>query len=249
MSAQMFTVHEHLKEFKRRLLLTLVLFAGAFVGIFVKVKDVFALLLDKGTAIGYSLISLSPQEVITQEFRLSAVLALFVILPMALYQIWAYVMQPEKCRDKAKAAAGILLILLLFLLGAIFAFKFMIPFMLEFLYGISGELKVVDTTITVEKYVSFYVSTITIFGMVMEMPAVSAILSRVGLISPQILKKIRPFAVVTIFIISAVVTPPDVTSQLMVAIPMVAVYELCILLSKVFTKKEVRRLCEEEPNL
>ena len=224
-------------ELKKRLLWTVIIFVAVFILTFIKIKDIFEILLDKGVEIGYSLISLSPQEVITQEFRLAAVLALFITFPVALYQIWAYVMQPEKTRDKLKTTTGIVLIMALFLLGAIFAFKLIIPFMLDFLLKISNELKVVDKTISVEKYVSFYISTLTVFGVIMEMPAITVVLSRVGLITPKVLRKIRPFAVVVIFIVGAIVTPPDVTSQLMVAIPMIAVYELCILVSKIFGQK------------
>ncbi len=232
------TVSGHLRELKRRFLCVAILFIALFILLFIKISAVFTPLLERGAAVGYSFISLSPQEVITQELRLAAVIALFVTLPFILYHAWAYITVPEGFKEKIRIIGGSALVSVLFLLGAIFAFQLMIPFMLEFLLGVSKGIKMVETTITVEKYVSFYISTITIFGTIMEMPAVTIVMSKAGIITPELLKKIRPFMIVGIFIISAIVTPPDVTSQLMVAVPMTAVYELCTVLSRLFLRKE-----------
>ncbi len=251
MNTRLGTVSEHIKELKTRLLWTIAALLAITILLFAKITPLFNFLLEQGTEVGYSFISLSPQEVITQEIRLSVALALFAVQPLALYQVWAYIEQPETIKRKLKTIAGILLILVLFLLGAIFAFKLMLPFMLDFLYKISGELKGVETTITIEKYLSFYISTLVVFGCITETPAVTAVMSKLGVVTPELLKKIRPFSVVAIFIVGAIVTPPDITSQLMVAIPMLAVYEVCIVTSKVFSMKEKRggKTCVAEQNL
>lgn len=117
-----------------------------------------------------------------------------------------------------------------------FAYKLMMPFMLRFLStGIEGA-DYIQTTTSIESYVSLCLTMFIIFGCVFEMPLVTIILSKMGIANPEILKKGRGVAIVLIFFIAAVVTPPDIVSQCMVAIPMVLLYFVSIFLSGIFYK-------------
>ena len=129
-----------------------------------------------------------------------------------------------------------LLGLILFCVGVLFAYKLMMPFMLRFLStGIEGA-DYIQTTTSIESYVSLCLTMFIIFGCVFEMPLVTIILSKMGIANPEILKKGRGVAIVLIFFIAAVVTPPDIVSQCMVAIPMVLLYFVSIFLSGIFYK-------------
>ena len=129
-----------------------------------------------------------------------------------------------------------LLGLILFCVGVLFAYKLMMPFMLRFLStGIEGAEYILPTT-SIERYVNLCLTMFIIFGCVFEMPLITIILSKMGIINPQILKQVRGVAIVVIFFIAAVVTPPDIVSQCMVAIPMVLLYFVSIFLSGIFYK-------------
>ena len=121
-------------------------------------------------------------------------------------------------------------------LGVLFAYKLMMPFMLRFLStGIEGA-EYIQTTTSIESYVNLCLTMFIIFGCVFEMPLITIILSKMGIINPQILKQVRGVAIVVIFFIAAVVTPPDIVSQCMVAFPMVLLYFVSIFLSGIFYK-------------
>ena len=140
----------------------------------------------------------------------------------------------------------ILLGLALFVVGVMFAYKLMMPFMLRFLStGIEGA-DYIQTTTSIESYVSLCLTMFIIFGCVFEMPLVTIILSKMGIANPEILKKGRGVAIVLIFFIAAVVTPPDIVSQCMVAIPMVLLYFVSIFLSGIFYKPRSESEDEED---
>ena len=112
----------------------------------------------------------------------------------------------------------------------------MMPFMLRFLStGIEGA-EYIQTTTSIESYVNLCLTMFIIFGCVFEMPLITIILSKMGIINPQLLKQARGVAIVIIFFIAAVVTPPDIVSQCMVAGPMVLLYFISIFLSGIFYK-------------
>lgn len=117
-----------------------------------------------------------------------------------------------------------------------FAYKLMMPFMLQFLStGIEGA-DYIQTTTSIESYVSLCLTMFIIFGCVFEMPLVTIILAKMGIANPQLMKKGRGIAIVLIFFVAAVVTPPDIVSQCMVAIPMVLLYFVSTFLSGIFYK-------------
>ena len=139
-----------------------------------------------------------------------------------------------------------LLGLILFCVGVLFAYKLMMPFMLRFLStGIEGA-DYIQTTTSIESYVNLCLTMFIIFGCVFEMPLVTIILAKMGIANPQLLKKGRGIAIVLIFFVAAVVTPPDIVSQCMVALPMVLLYFVSIFLSGIFYKPRSEENDEED---
>ena len=171
-----------------------------------------------------------------QYFRVSLLAAVVVTVPVALYQVYAFAKPGLKKSETFFLKLVILLGLALFVVGVMFAYKLMMPFMLRFLStGIEGA-DYIQTTTSIESYVSLCLTMFIIFGCVFEMPLVTIILSKMGIANPQILKKGRGVAIVLIFFVAAVVTPPDIVSQCMVAIPMMLLYFVSIFLSVIFYK-------------
>ena len=229
------TLTGHLKELRNRLIVCAVVFVVAVV-----VTLMYAdRLIDILTAMGqgyYTFVSIAPQEKLMQYFRVSLLAAFVITVPVALYQIYAFAKPGLKKSKTFFLKLVILLGLALFCVGVLFAYKLMMPFMLRFLStGIEGA-DYIQTTTSIESYVNLCLTMFTIFGCVFEMPLVTIILSKMGIIYPELLKKGRGIAIVCIFFVAAVVTPPDIVSQCMVAGPMVLLYFISIFLSGVFYK-------------
>lgn len=229
------TLTGHLKELRNRLIICAVVFV---VGVVVSLAYADRLI-DLLTAMGrdyYQFVSIAPQEKLMQYFRVSILAGVVVTVPVAFYNIYAFAKPGLKKSESAFFKLVMLLGLILFCVGVLFAYKLMMPFMLRFLStGIEGA-EYIQTTTSIESYVNLCLTMFIIFGCVFEMPLITIILSKMGIINPQILKQVRGVAIVVIFFIAAVVTPPDIVSQCMVAIPMVLLYFVSILLSGIFYK-------------
>ena len=196
-------------------------------------------LIDVLTAMGrdyYQFVSIAPQEKLMQYFRVSILAGVVVTVPVAFYHIYAFAKPGLKKSESFFFKMVMVLGLALFCVGVLFAYKLMMPFMLRFLStGINGA-EYIQTTTSIESYVNLCLTMFMIFGCVFEMPLITIILSKMGIINPTLLKQVRGVAIVIIFFIAAVVTPPDIVSQCMVAGPMVLLYFISIFLSGIFYK-------------
>ena len=222
------TLTGHLKELRNRLIICAVVFV---VGVVVSLAYADRLI-DLLTAMGrdyYEFVSIAPQEKLMQYFRVSILAGVVVTVPVAFYHIYAFAKPGLKKSES-------FFFKMVMLLGVMFAYKLMMPFMLRFLStGIEGA-EYIQTTTSIESYVNLCLTMFIIFGCVFEMPLITIILSKMGIINPQLLKQVRGIAIVIIFFIAAVVTPPDIVSQCMVAGPMVLLYFISIFLSGIFYK-------------
>ena len=136
------------------------------------------------------------------------------------------------------ATTGLVLVmgLGLFVVGVLFAYFVSLPFMLNFMATLEGADYIVQTT-SIASYVSFCITIFLIFGAVFEMPLVVVVLSRMGIVSPTLMKNARGIMIVLIFFVAAVITPPDIVTQTMVALPMCILYMVSTALCKIFYKK------------
>ncbi len=239
------TLTGHLKELRNRLIICAVVFVVAVVVTLTRADWFIDLLTDMGQGY-YTFVSIAPQEKLMQYFRVSLLASFVVTVPVALYQIYAFAKPGLKKSETFFLKLVILLGLALFCIGVLFAYKLMMPFMLRFLStGIEGA-EYIQTTTSIESYVNLCLTMFTIFGCVFEMPLITIILSKMGIIYPELLKKGRGIAIVLIFFIAAVVTPPDIVSQCMVAGPMVLLYFVSTFLSGIFYKPRSADDDEEE---
>ena len=180
-----------------------------------------------------ALTSFGNRSTIAATFMVCVVI---VTVPVAFYHIYAFAKPGLKKSESTFFKLVMLLGLILFCVGVLFAYKLMMPFMLRFLStGINGA-EYIQTTTSIESYVNLCLTMFIIFGCVFEMPLITIILSKMGIINPTLLTQVRGVAIVIIFFIAAVVTPPDIVSQCMVAGPMVLLYFISIFLSGIFYK-------------
>jgi sec-independent protein translocase protein TatC len=130
-------------------------------------------------------------------------------------------------------------------IGIIFAYKIMLPFMLYFLIDLSKGSNI-TASISVQNYMTFLLTIFMIFGIVFELPVVTVALTQMGLLKVQWMRAGRRVVIVVIFFVAALITPPDIVSQIMVSIPMIGLYELSIIISSILLKVRKNKKSEEE---
>lgn len=174
----------------------------------------------------------------------TAIIAGFILaFPYVVYQFWSFI-KPALYENERNHARGAVAIMSgLFLLGILFGYYLIVPFSIDFLatYSISKE---VVNQINILSYISSVVSIVIAGGVSFELPVIAYFLSRVGLLTPRFLKKYRKHSYVVLLIIAAIITPPDVLSQILVAIPLVILYEISIIISGRVEKANLRKLEE-----
>ena len=168
----------------------------------------------------------------------TSITAGFIIaFPYVIYEFWKFV-APAMHSDERKYAKGFIFVTsLLFFLGVLFGYYVVTPLSINFL----GKYQVSDIVLNefdLSSYISLVRASVLASGLIFELPIVIYFLTKVGIVTPQFLKTYRKYALVIVLILSAVITPPDIVSQIIVAIPVLILYEVSIIISKFMYKKE-----------
>jgi sec-independent protein translocase protein TatC len=166
--------------------------------------------------------------------KVTMMLALMISLPWVLYQAWAFVAPGLYTHEKRLVAPLIISSSALFILGVAFCYYFVFGTVFKFINEFAP--KSISVAPDIENYLDFVLTMCLAFGLTFEVPVVVIVLVRMGLVTVEKLKSIRPYVIVGAFVIAAIVTPPDVMSQLFLAIPLCLLYELGLLLAPLFAK-------------
>jgi sec-independent protein translocase protein TatC len=166
--------------------------------------------------------------------KVTMMLALMISLPWVLYQAWAFVAPGLYTHEKRLVAPLIISSSALFILGVAFCYYFVFGTVFKFINEFAP--KSISVAPDIGNYLDFVLTMCLAFGLTFEVPVVVIVLVRMGLVTVEKLKSIRPYVIVGAFVIAAVVTPPDVMSQLFLAIPLCLLYELGLLLAPLFAK-------------
>ena len=177
--------------------------------------------------------------------KVALMLAFVITLPHTLYQAWAFVAPGLYTHEKRLALPLIAGSSLLFFSGMLFAYFAALPLVFEFITYFAPEGVAVMTDIN--KYLSFVLSMFMAFGITFEVPVIVMILVRTNLISIEKLREIRPYVIVGAFVIAAIVTPPDVISQFMLAVPLCLLYEVGIIIANATLKKAAKENVKTSP--
>ncbi|WP_067150617.1 twin-arginine translocase subunit TatC [Pseudotamlana agarivorans] len=171
----------------------------------------------------------------------TAILGGFIIsFPYIIYQLWKFV-SPGLHSDERKHSRGFIIISsLLFFIGVLFGYYIVTPLSINFLanYSISD---MVDNQIDISSYIALVRSSALASGLIFELPIIIYFFTKIGLVTPEILKKYRKYALVIVLILSAVITPPDIASQVIVAIPILILYQVSILISRIVVRNQKRK--------
>ena len=224
----------HLEELRHRLIIALGTVGGCFLALYPFSERLLVIL--HVPIQNEQLYMLSPAEAFVVHLKLTVFAAIVAAVPVLLYQIWAFVAPGLYVHEKRYALPFVAVASVFFLLGGLFAYGVMLPFGLKFLLGYGGTL--IQPMISVSNYVTFVTTMMLVFGAVFELPVILLFLAKMGIVTPAMLRGFRKYAIVGAFIIGAILTPPDVVSQVMLAGPLLVLYELSIWACAVFVKLE-----------
>ena len=186
--------------------------------------------LPKGT----TLIATSVISPFMVPLKIMLMAAFLIALPVVLYQLWAFVAPGLYSHEKKLILPLVVSSTLLFFVGVAFCYFFVFGQVFKFIQGFAP--KSITAAPDIEAYLSFVLTMFLAFGLAFEVPVVVVVLARMGIVSVQKLKDFRGYFVVLAFVIAAIVTPPDVVSQLALAIPMCLLYEMGIWAAQIFIK-------------
>ncbi len=184
---------------------------------------------------GGQLIALSPVSPLTATIMLAFYIALFAAMPVILYQVWAFVAPGLYKKERRFAFPLLATSIVLFYAGIAFAYFVVFPLVFGFVSSFTPDK--VEYQPDMAEYVSFIMMVVLVFGLAFETPIATVLTVWTGLTTPEKLGKARPYVFLAAFIIGMLLTPPDVISQTMLAVPVYLLYELGILMSRLFRTK------------
>ena len=232
---------DHLEELRWRIIKALIgiVIGSIVIGIFIDYIITEILLSPaKSTEPPMSIINLKPYGQLTLYFEVILIGGLILSLPNVLYQFWKFA-EPALKESERKYIKWIVFFSTISFLGGVFFIYFvLLPTALKF-FATFGSISI-SNQISIEEYLSFVISMLLTGGIVFELPLVSFFLGKIGILTPKFMRKYRRHAIVIILILAGILTPgPDVTSQVLLALPLLILYELSILLCKMAQKPKL----------
>jgi sec-independent protein translocase protein TatC len=185
------------------------------------------------------LVFLAPAEAFWMNIKVAFVVGLILALPVIFHQLWKFISPGLLQKEKKYIIPFIILATSLFLVGAAFCFFIVLPFAMEFLltYKVGDFL---SPMLSVGNYVDFCLKFILAFGAIFELPIAIIFFTRMGIVTPKTLAKNRKYAVLLAFVAAAILTPtPDAFNQTLMAVPMIVLYEVGVIVSRIFIRRKV----------
>lgn len=229
------TLLSHLVELRSRILKLGAAVVAVFVVLLPFSKTIFNFVAEPliSQLEGGQMIATNPISVVFTPFKLTFIVALAVAMPIVLYQVWAFVAPGLYRREKRFAFPLLASSIALFYAGIAFAYFVLFPLVFSFLVAFAPDI--VDVMPDITNYVSFVVMISFVFGLAFEVPVATVLIVWAGLTTPEKLTKARPYVFLGAFVVGMFLTPPDVISQTLLAVPVYLLYELGIVMSRVFT--------------
>jgi sec-independent protein translocase protein TatC len=218
---------DHLEELRHRLIVSL---AGIGLGFAVSYGFSQQILLLLQRPMPARLVFIAPTEAFFVNIKVAFYAGLFLSVPLILFEVWKFVAPGLYEHERRYSFPFLIISTILFLVGALFAYVVMLPIVLHFLIAQGGETW--KPNITLSNYLSFCMRLILAAGLIFQFPVLMYFLAKVGVVTPEFLVKNRKYAVLAAFIIAAVLTPPDVFSQVLLAVPLYLLFEASIFVAK-----------------
>lgn len=240
----------HLQDLRKRLMLSLLSVVICFVACFSFHEEIFTWVQTPishafSSGIKGKLIQVAPAEYLFVAIKVSFFAAFVISVPIVFWQLWLFVAPGLYKHEKKLILPFVFFGSFMFGLGLFFCYQVVFPLIIRYVLAFGNE--VVEANIASDEYLSFFIRIMLAFGFVFELPVMAFFLGKIGLITDNTLKRSFRYAVVAIFVIAAIVTPPDVISQLLLAVPMVVLYGVAIIILK-FVNPEKKEDETSPPN-
>ncbi len=231
------TLLSHLVELRSRLLVIAASVIIAFICLLPFSRDIFTLVSEPLREVlpGNAMIATAVASPLLTPFKLTFFAALFLVMPVVLFQIWNFIAPGLYKKEKRFAVPLLATSIILFYLGITFAYIVVFPLMFGFFTSVAPAGVEVQTDIT--QFLDFVTTIVFAFGIAFEVPVATVLVVWAGLTNVEKLGKARPYVFLMAFIAGMFLTPPDVISQTLLAVPVYILYELGIIMSRIFVKK------------
>jgi sec-independent protein translocase protein TatC len=227
----------HLGEIRYRLIRIIVFFAILFVICFSLSEPLLHFL--RAPIQDMDLIFISPTEVFFAHLKLSFFVALALSVPFILYHVWEFISPGLKIVERKHTLPFVIFSTVSFFCGALFAHFIILPIGLNFL--LTYKASTLTPSITLDYYLVFIARLILVFGIIFELPLIILFLTQIGVMKPEILTRNRKYGILIIFVVSAILTPPDVVTQILMAIPLLLLYEISIVFCRAAYRKKQKK--------
>ena len=232
----------HLEELRKRLVVCAIGVGAGFVIAYIFAERLFQLLVAPLKSVmpeGDQLIFTNLPEMFFAYIKVAFIAGIMAAAPLIFYQLWMFIAPGLYRKEKKMAIPFVISSTILFVGGALFGYFVVFPFGFKFFIGFSNEY--VKALPSVKQYFSFSMKLLFAFGVVFELPVIIFFLSKMGIVTPQFLSQKRKYAILLTFALAAILTPPDVITQCMMAGPLIVLYEIGILVSRIAQKKKEDR--------
>ncbi len=229
----------HLEELRKRLIICFIAIGVGFVlsyGFKEKLFEILTHPLIKVMPSGDKLIFTGLPEAFFTYLKVAFISGIILSTPVIFYQFWKFVAPGLYDKEKRLLFPIVALSTLFFVGGAFFGYFIVFPFGFKFFLGFASDT--IRPLPSMREYLSFSTKMLLAFGLVFELPLIITFFARMGIVSVDLLKKKRKYAILIIFTVSAILTPPDVATQIMMAVPLMVLYEVSIVGAKIFGKKK-----------
>lgn len=223
---------EHLSDLRKQIIKGLTVFILFFIVVFSTINIWFPFITR-----GHSLVILGPLEVVKFYMTISTTLAFGLAMPFLVHFLWSFIKPGLKEEESRFLGLYAPIMLVLFLVGVAFGYFVVNPLSYTFLVSIGATN--FDVMVSANEYMHFLIMTTVPLGLLFELPIVALFLSAIGVLTAESMKKIRGWSYIAMGVGSAVITPPDFISQLLVLIPMIILYEISIYLVKRIERKQI----------
>lgn len=243
------TLVEHIEELRKRLAIIVVFFLLALVGSFFLAGPLIEYLQFNDHAENLELNAFKITDPLRIYLQVMMVLSLIITSPVILYQLWAFVSPGLLDQERRATLSYIPFSVALFLSGIAFGYFILFPYAIGFMLQISDSLDIVET-IGVTEYFTFLFQMTLPFGAVFQLPVLMLFLTRLGILTPMQMVKMRKYAYFILVVVAAFITPPDIFSHLMVTVPLLLLYEMSIVIARAgyrkFLRAEQQQIIEEQ---
>ena len=239
------TFIEHLEELRKRLIISLVAVGVGFGICYIFAKEIFHILmipLQRALPPGATMIYTGLPEAFFTYLKVALLAGIFVASPVVLYQIWLFVAPALYSREKRYAIPFVVSSTILFVGGAAFGYFVVFPFGFQFFMSFATDL--IQPAPKLKEYLSFCSMLLLAFGLTFELPLFIFFLAKLGVVDARMLSRNRRYVILGMFSVAAIFTPPDIVTQVMMAGPLIILYEISIVIARMVGKK--KKAAEDE---